>query len=120
MNAKEEIFELKEETETLNKEPVKLNDDELEPASGGNAGSGQRFTVYASSMIGERITIPNMSPGDTVLTLKTRIFQLSKRHVPVDQQRIVFSGNPLENSGTLGEYGIVNDSTVQVIYMIRG
>lgn len=62
-----------------------------------------------------KIEIP---PNISVKLLK--YFILIKEGYPISEQRLVFDGKQLENSKSIAEYGIQNESTLTLVLSLRG
>lgn len=75
------------------------------------------FGVAIKSLTGSICHI-EVSDGMTVNALKLKICQ--KVGIPVDQQRLIFSGKQLEDDKLLQEYKIDSESTVYYIERCRG
>ena len=57
-------------------------------------------------------------PNISVKLLK--YFILIKEGYPISEQRLVFDGKQLENSTSIAEYGIQNESTLSLVLSLRG
>ena len=57
-------------------------------------------------------------PNISVKLLK--YFILIKEGYPISEQRLVFDGKQLENSKSIAEYGIQNESTLSLVLSLRG
>ena len=57
-------------------------------------------------------------PNISVKLLK--YFILIKEGYPISEQRLVFDGKQLENSKSIAEYGIQNESTLTLVLSLRG
>jgi len=67
--------------------------------------------IVAKTVDGDSITLKTL-PSDTVEKLKLKLQE--KEGIPVDQQRILFSGKQLEDNRTLAEYNVQEGSIVHV------
>lgn len=73
--------------------------------------------IFVKSLNGSIITV-DYSPDMTVEQLKNVVH--TKENIPVDQQRLLFSGKQLEDGQTLSNYNIVADSTIHLVLRLRG
>lgn len=75
------------------------------------------FEFYVKTLTGKSINISydrNMS----ILNIKQHINSIE--NIPVEQQRLIFSGKQLEDSNTLGFYNIPSGSTIHLVLRLRG
>jgi len=54
---------------------------------------------------------------DTFYDIKSKIYK--KEGIPIDQQRLLYSGRQLENEFTLADYNVQKDSTLHLILRLR-
>ena len=71
-----------------------------------------RMEIFLITAPGKTITV-KVQPNHSIKTLKWLIQE--KERIPSDQQCLMFAGNELKDSGTLHEYGILNESTLHLI-----
>ena len=64
-------------------------------------------------------TIKNETPPNISVKL-LKYFILIKEGYPISEQRLVFDGKQLENSKSIAEYGIQNESTLSLVLSLRG
>jgi ubiquitin C len=89
---------------------------------GGNEGdgssSGSKFNIFLKTLQGKTIPM-EVTSADTIQSIKSRI--LDKEGIPVDQQRLVFNGKQLEDTNTLGDYGVTTaDATLHLVLRLKG
>lgn len=69
------------------------------------------------TLTGKNLTL-HMMPNATVEALKEGVQAVEG--IPSCKQRLVFAGKQLEDGRTLGEYGIVKESTVHLVLRLGG
>lgn len=75
------------------------------------------MNVYIKTMTGSTIPI-EIDEDDSIEILKEKIEK--KEGIPPDQQRLVFSGKQLDNTKTISDYQIKEDSTLNLVLRLRG
>jgi hypothetical protein len=73
--------------------------------------------IFVKTLSGKLIVI-SQSPDLTIGQIKEEIQKTEQ--IPVDQQRLVYSGKQLEDAHTLKYYEIGNDSTLHLVLRLRG
>ncbi len=68
--------------------------------------------IFIKTLTGNTITV-NMEDSDTVEIIKAKIQE--EEGTPVNQQRLLFAGQELENGRKLSEYNIQNRSTLHLV-----
>ena len=58
------------------------------------------------------VTTVEVDSSDTIFDVKSKIY--NKEGFPTDQQHLMFNGNKLEDSRTLGDYNIQEGSQIEM------
>lgn len=70
------------------------------------------FKVKASGDKNHTITMPESA---TVLTLKTKLATEEFENIPVERQRLIYSGRVMKNEDTLGTYKVKAGNTIHLV-----
>ncbi len=80
---------------------------------------------FVKNLIGKTVKIecsPNTAVQDLKSTItKHRCFVKSHENaIPPEGQRLIFAGRQLEDSKTLGYYGVLSGATIHLVLRLRG
>jgi len=73
--------------------------------------------VFVKLLTGKTIGV-NVRTTDKIESVKE--FVSEKHSIPVDQQRLIFSGKTLEDKNCISDYNIQKDSTIHLVVRIKG
>ena len=73
--------------------------------------------IFIKTLTNKTIAL-GIGPYDLLKYLKILIYL--KEGIPIDQQRLVFNGQQLEDHRTLVDYDIQKESTLYVVTRLRG
>ncbi|KAH9220767.1 ubiquitin, partial [Leptodontidium sp. 2 PMI_412] len=72
---------------------------------------------FVRNVAGKTLTFL-LNPLDLVSHVKEMIY--AKDECPCDKQRLIYAGKQLEDDRTLADYGIMRQSTIFLVYSLRG
>ena len=68
--------------------------------------------IYIKTLTGRTVSLI-VEEGETIKTVKVKL--RDKDGVPVEEQRLVYNNQELEDSKTLQQYGIMREATLHVV-----
>jgi ubiquitin C len=82
----------------------------------GQTSGGGSKQIFIKTLSGKTITM-DVCDSDTIESIKQKISE--KEGIPVDQQRLVFSGKQLEDTHTISDYNIQADQSIHLVLRLR-
>ena len=73
--------------------------------------------IVVMDLCGKRNNL-DVSPNDTIENVKWMIRE--KEGIPLDQQRLIFAGEQLEDERTVADYNIQEESTLRLVLRLLG
>lgn len=77
----------------------------------------EQMSIFVKSIDGKTRTI-QCSRNSTIAEIKAQM--RDKEGLQPDEQRLIFAGKNLEDTKTLMDYNIGNDSTIHLVLRVRG
>ena len=78
---------------------------------------GKSLQVFVKTFAGKTLTV-EVEPDESVESLKNKL--QSKEGIPPNQQRILFGGKQLDSKKSISDYGIEDESTMNMVLRLRG
>jgi ubiquitin len=73
--------------------------------------------IFIKTLIGRTITL-HVELNYSIRNIKEIIYD--KDSIPIDEQRLIFSGKQLTDDRTLSDYNVQKDSTFHLVLLLRG
>lgn len=77
--------------------------------------SGDAQVTFKVKMSSDRNHTISMSESATVLELKTKLAGEDFENIPIERQRLIYSGRVMKNDDTLGSYKIKHNNTIHMV-----
>ena len=74
-------------------------------------------TFFVKTLTGKTIT-NQAERTDTILTVKSKV--QDQEGIPVDQQRLIYAGKQMEDTGTLADYNVQPNGVMHLVLRLRG
>lgn len=73
--------------------------------------------LFVKTLTGKTVSI-EVEEGESIEDVKAKIAE--KEGIPPEQQRLIFGGQQLQDSKTLGDYDVGDDATLHLVLRLRG
>lgn len=77
----------------------------------------QPFQLFVRTLTGKTITV-SAAPSDSIHFVKQQV--QAKEGIRIEQQRLIFGGQQLQDNRTLTSYSVKKESTLHVVCTLRG